>query len=115
MPHGNNVVVILVTAPDEDTAVKIGRQLVKERLVACSNIVPKLKSIYWWEGEIEEAAEVLILLKAREADVKRISTRVRELHPYSVPEVVATRIVDGLGDYVAWIHSETERSDGDGQ
>lgn len=114
MPGVENVVVILVTAPDETVAAQIGRQLLEERLVACANIVPGLKSIYRWEGAVEEADEVLVLLKAREADVKRVATRVQELHPYSVPEVVATRVVDGLSDYLTWVHAETERSDAGG-
>ena len=114
MPDGNNYVVILVTAPDETVAAELGRRLVEERLVACANVVPGLKSIYWWEGAVEEASEVLVLLKARGADVGRISKRVEELHPYSVPEVIATPIVDGLSDYLSWIQAETERADADG-
>ena len=114
MSDGSNYVVILVTAPDDQIAASIGRQLVKERLVACANVIPGLSSIYWWEGEVEEASEVLVMLKAREADVARIAKRVRKLHPYSVPEVIAAPIVGGSSDYLSWIHSETERPDADG-
>lgn len=114
MPDGNDYVVILVTAPDDGIAAKMGRRLVEERLVACANIIPGLRSIYWWEGRVEEATEVLVMLKAREADVALISRRVRELHPYSVPEVIAVPIMGGSSDYLSWIHSETERSDAGG-
>lgn len=102
--------VVLVTAPDGGTAESIGRKLVAERLVACVNIVPGLRSLYWWRGQLEESDEVLMLLKARREDVSSIAARVRELHPYEVPEVVATEVVDGLGAYLDWVQSETERS-----
>ena len=110
MPDSNKFVVVLVTAPDGETAETIGRKLLEERLVACVNVVPGLRSFYWWRGQIEESDELLMLLKARREDVKSIATRVRELHPYEVPEVVATDIVDGLGAYLDWVQAETDRS-----
>lgn len=109
MSERSQVVVLLVTAPDGATAEAIGRKLLEERLVACVNIVPGLRSLYWWRGELEESDEVLMLLKARRDDVGAIAARVRELHPYEVPEVVATDVVDGLETYLDWVHSETKR------
>ncbi len=114
MSDGNNVVLVLVTAPDAQTAASIGRRLLEERLVACVNIVPGLHSLYWWEGALEEADEALMLLKARHGDVEAIAARVQELHPYSVPEVIATSVVAGLKDYLQWVRDETDRSDADG-
>ncbi|HSG81156.1 MAG TPA: divalent-cation tolerance protein CutA [Gemmatimonadota bacterium] len=105
----NSAVVILMTAPDGAVAESIGRTLVEERLVACVNIVPGLRSIYRWEGELQVDAEALMLAKARLADVDLIVTRVAELHPYDVPEVLATEVVAGLGDYLDWVKDETER------
>ncbi|MDP2576578.1 MAG: divalent-cation tolerance protein CutA [Gemmatimonadota bacterium] len=113
MPDGNNVVVILVTVPDDETAAGIGRRLLEERLVACANIVSGLRSIYWWQGKLEDTDEVLMLLKAREEDVVRITARIHELHPYSVPEVIATRVVSGFAPYLEWVYKETDRSDAD--
>jgi periplasmic divalent cation tolerance protein len=111
MPERNIAVVILVTAPDGQVAAEIARRLLEERLVACANIVPGLRSLYRWEGEVQDDSEVLMLLKGREQDVEVIAERVQELHPYSVPEVVATEIVAGLDAYLDWIRAETERND----
>ena len=81
----------------------------EERLVACVNIVPGLRSLYWWEGEVQSSDEVLMLAKARKDDVEAVAARVRELHPYEVPEVIATEVVAGLDAYLDWVSSETER------
>jgi periplasmic divalent cation tolerance protein len=109
MSERNSVVVIFVTAPDEKVAESIARTLVQERLVACANIVPGLRSHYWWDGEVQEASELLMLLKARKSDVQAVAKRVQELHPYEVPEVVALDILGGLPAYVEWIRAETDR------
>jgi periplasmic divalent cation tolerance protein len=109
MVDRNSVVVILVTAPDGQVAESLARVLVEERLVACVNVVPGLKSLYWWEGSVQSSDEVLMLAKARKGDVEAVAARVRELHPYEVPEVVATEVVAGLDSYLDWVNSETER------
>ena len=111
MSDGNNVVVIFVTAPDAATAASIARKLVEERLIACANIVPGLRSIYRWEGTIEDSAEVLMLLKARADDAEAVIGRVKDLHPYSVPEVIVTPVIKGLDDYLDWVNAETDRTD----
>ena len=105
----NHAVVILVTAPDGETAASVGSKLVEDRLAACVNIIPGLRSIFRWEDKVQEEAEVLLLVKARRQDVDTIAARVSELHPYEVPEVVATEIVGGLGAYLDWVDDETER------
>ncbi len=109
MSERNNVVVIFVTAPDGRVANRIARTLVQERLAACVNILPGLRSHYWWDGELQESAELLMLVKARKTDVQAVANRVRELHPYKVPEVVAADIIGGLPSYIDWIQAETER------
>ncbi|UCC73501.1 MAG: divalent-cation tolerance protein CutA [Gemmatimonadota bacterium] len=109
MSDRNNYVLILVTAPGGQFAGELARKLLGERLVACVNIVPGLRSLYWWEGEVQESDEVLMLLKARGADVDAVAERVRELHPYEVPEVVAAEISGGLQAYLDWVSAETER------
>jgi len=108
MSERNNVVVIFVTAPDVRVANRIAQTLVQERLAACVNILPGVRSHYWWEGEVQESSELLMLLKARKTDVQAVANRVRELHPYEVPEVVAADIVGGLPSYIDWIQAETE-------
>ena len=109
MSDRNNAVVILVTAPDAEVAGSIGWTLVDERLAACVNIAPNLRSIYRWNGEVQDDPEVLMLIKARRDDTDAIVARVEQLHPYRVPEVIAVEIVAGLGTYLDWIQAETER------
>jgi periplasmic divalent cation tolerance protein len=109
MSDGNNLVVVFVTAPDGSVASTLARRLVEERLVACVNTVPGVRSLYWWESEVQESDEVLMLLKARKEDVGAIAERVGGLHPYEVPEVVATDVVGGLAAYLDWVRAETER------
>ena len=109
MSDRNSIVVILVTAPDGQVAQQLASELVGERLVACANILPGLQSVYWWEGEVQNSAEVLMLMKARKRDVDAVTERVRALHPYAVPEVIATDVVGGLEAYLNWVVAETER------
>ncbi len=109
MADRNQVVIVFVTAPDVEAAERVARGLVEERLAACVNIVPGLRSIYWWEEEVQSSAEVLLLLKARRQDLAVVTQRVRELHPYTVPEVVAVKVEGGLDAYLAWVQRETER------
>jgi periplasmic divalent cation tolerance protein len=105
----NNFVLFLVTAPDGECAEALARKLLEERLVACVNIMPGLRSLYWWEGEVQVSDEVLMLLKARRSDIDAVTERVRELHPYEVPEVIAAEISGGLQAYLDWVNAETER------
>ena len=102
-------VVILVTAASAEEAARIGRALVEERLAACANVVGPITSIYRWQGSVEEASEHLMLIKARAADVDRIATRVRALHGYEVPEIIALPIRGGSPAYLAWLAESTGR------
>ena len=104
-------VVVLVTVASADEAARIGRTLVDERLIACANVVGPVRSIYRWHEAIEDASEHLLLLKARAADVGALGERVRALHSYEVPEVIALPLVAGSPAYLAWLTTATERSD----
>ena len=84
-------------------AKKIGRALLEEKLAACVNKIDKIESNYWWEGKIETAKECLLLIKTEKKWVKRLIKRVKELHSYAVPEVIACPIVAGNPDYLNWI------------
>lgn len=101
-------VVVLVTGPSADEAERIGRALVEERLAACANLIPSISSAYWWKGKIEEATEALLVLKTRQDLVERLVTRVRALHSYTVPEVIALPILGGNPDYLQWIDDSVE-------
>ncbi len=97
---------VYVTFPDADVARRVCRALVEERLVACANLAPT-ESLYEWEGRLEEAREVAAFCKTRAALVGRVAARVKELHPYEVPCVVAFPLLGGHGPYLAWIDAQT--------
>ena len=101
------VQVVLVTAPDLDTAARRGRALVEERLAACVNLVPGLRSIYRWEGALHDDAEVLLLVKTRTDRLEALSARVKELHPYALPEVLALPASGGSPAYLEWLRTES--------
>ena len=103
----DEVRVVFVTAPDPDTAAVIGRTLVEERLIACANIVPGIRSIYRWEGQVADDPEVLLVLKTRASRCAAVAARVKALHPYALPEVVALPVVDGSEAYLDWVLAES--------
>jgi periplasmic divalent cation tolerance protein len=103
-------VVVLVTASGPEEAARLARALVEERLAACANLVP-VRSIYRWQGAVEEAEEHLLVLKARAADVAALDARVRALHSYDVPEVLALPVLAGSAAYLAWLADSTGRPD----
>ncbi|MEJ2313647.1 MAG: divalent-cation tolerance protein CutA [Nitrospirota bacterium] len=100
-------IVVLVTAPSEKEGMEIARALVEERLAACVNVVGSLRSVFRWEGRIEDEGEVLLVAKSREGLFEALDRRVRDLHPYSVPEVIALPIVKGSEAYLSWLEEET--------
>ncbi len=100
------VKVVLITAEAKDGE-RIGKTLVEERHAACVNIVPGLVSHYWWQGKMERADEVLLILKTKEDKIKGLIARAKELHPYSVPEILALKTADGNPDYLKWVETET--------
>lgn len=95
--------VVLVTAPTMEEAAQLGRALVEERLAACANLVPGLRSIYRWQDAIQDDAEVLMLIKTTAASLDRLTQRVVELHSYDTPEVVALPITGGSTAYRQWL------------
>jgi periplasmic divalent cation tolerance protein len=101
------VQVTLVTAPDLETAARIARALVEERLAACVNLVPGVRSIYRYEGRIHDEPEVLLVVKTRGERAAALETRVRALHPYEVPEVLHLAAAGGGAAYLAWVLEES--------
>ena len=100
-------VVVLITVPDEKAARKLAKPLVEEGLAACVNTVPGVRSIYRWEGKTCDEPEVLLIVKTRRACFEALERRVREVHPYSVPEVIALPIVEGSAPYLDWVAAST--------
>ncbi|MCC6020248.1 MAG: divalent-cation tolerance protein CutA [Thermoproteaceae archaeon] len=98
--------VVLITAPDRESGVKMARRLLERRLAACVNIAP-VSSMYWWEGKIEESSEVLLVVKTTSERLGDLIREVRAIHPYKVPEIIALPITAGLADYLDWVRRET--------
>jgi periplasmic divalent cation tolerance protein len=98
-----DVRVVFVTAPDGDTAARIARALVEEGLIACANLVAGVRSIYRWEGRVADEAEVLLVLKTSASRCDAVAARVKALHPYELPEVVALPVVGGSEAYLDWV------------
>ena len=99
-----NEVVVLITASSADEAAKIGRALVEEHLVACANIAGGVRSLFFWEGKTRDAQETILICKSRSVLLDRIIDRVKQLHSYTVPEIIALPIVAGSKDYLDWVN-----------
>lgn len=104
-----DLVAVLITAPDLDIGTALGRSLVDEGLAACVNVVPGVRSIYRWQGEVQADEEVLLVAKLGRPGLDALTRRVRALHPYELPEVVALPVTGGLEPYLAWVARETSR------
>ena len=100
---GHRYQLVLTTCPDAQAAEHIAKTLVTERLAACVNILPLTQSIYLWKGQVESAAEQLLLIKSMARMYRAIQKRILELHPYELPEVIAVPIAGGFSDYLAWL------------
>lgn len=107
--QGGEAIVVFVTASSEEEAGRIGRRLVEERLAACVNLLPAVRSLFWWEGRVSEERETLMILKTRASLFPDLAREVRALHSYQVPEIVALPIKKGSDDYLAWIQAVTSK------
>lgn len=104
--------IVLSTAP-ADAAPAIARQIVTERLAACCNIVPQVESYYWWEGAVTHDAEAMLIFKTPAERVPELMRRLQEVHPYSVPEILALEVAAGHEPYLAWAGAEARRTGGE--
>lgn len=100
-------IVIYITAPNEEEGAGIARALVEERLAACVNIIKPVRSIYRWQGKIEDDSEVLLIVKTDKKFFGALKERVRKLHSYTVPEIIALPVIDGSEDYLKWLQEVT--------
>jgi periplasmic divalent cation tolerance protein len=105
----DDVLIVLTTCPDAASAARIARMLVENRLAACVNQLPEVASTYRWEGKIEQASEVPLLIKTTRERLPEVQEAIRTLHPYSVPEIVAVPVVAGFLPYLRWVGEQTER------
>lgn len=108
-------IVVIITASNEDEAVRISKTLLQEKLVACVNIHPKVRSLYWstgsfgWEGKIQDEGEAMMIIKTRRGLFGDILKKVKEIHSYAVPEIIALPIIEGSEDYLRWVQEVTKR------
>lgn len=98
---------IITNCPDEEVANAIALALVEEKLAACVNILPRVHSVYRWQGSVESASEIPLLIKTTAARYAALESRIGELHPYEVPEIIAVPIARGLPAYLNWLAEET--------
>ncbi len=101
-------IVVLVTCGSEEEAVKISNALVEEHLAACVNLISPVRSIYRWEGKVSDEKEWLLMMKTQRERFKEIEAKVKSLHSYSVPEIIALPIVEGSSSYLNWIDENTK-------
>ena len=103
-----DVLIVLTNCPDEASADRIARTLVENRCAACVNRLAPVASTYRWEGEIEDAEEIPLLIKCTRDRYPAVEETIRALHPYTVPEIVAVAVVAGFGPYLRWVDDETQ-------
>jgi len=101
-------VVILVTAKDKSEAKKIARGLLDDKLIACANLVGGVESLFRWNGKIDEASEILLVLKTKRSLFKKVASKVKALHSYDTPEVIALPVIEGSEDYLKWINASVK-------
>jgi len=99
----NGYAVVFITCPTTGEARTIANTLLKKKLIACANIIPRIESIYRWQGKIEKSSELLVIIKTREELVNKLISLVKKLHSYSVPEIISIPIARGNRDYLDWI------------
>ncbi|MEO7149907.1 MAG: divalent-cation tolerance protein CutA [Rhodanobacteraceae bacterium] len=107
MGYNDDLLLVLSTCPDAESASTIAQALVEECLAACVNRVPGLSSVYCWKGKNHEDSEILLLIKTRRERFEALRARLVELHPYDVPEMIALEIADGHAPYLAWLRDQT--------
>ncbi|NCO68287.1 MAG: cytochrome C biogenesis protein CcdA [Nitrospirae bacterium CG_4_10_14_0_8_um_filter_41_23] len=100
-------IVVFITASNEDEAARIAKALVEARLAGCVNIIKNIRSIYSWEGKIEDEPEVLMIVKTQKSLFDSLMKKVKELHSYTLPEIIAMPVVEGSEDYLKWLREVT--------
>jgi len=107
MSNRNEYILVITTVPDEATAGKIAQQVVQSRLAACASISSSVRSFYWWENKIAQDKEFMLFIKTRTAHYSALEEKIKQIHPYQVPEIIALPIIQGIQSYLQWIDVET--------
>lgn len=101
-------IIVLCTAPDNDCAQKIARELVANNLAACCNIIPGLTSIYKWDAKVQQDSELLLMIKSTKHNFELIKEKIKTLHPYKIPEIISVDITQGSKQYIDWIFNSVK-------
>jgi len=101
-------IIVLITASSSEEAATIAGALVNEQIAACVNIVPGVRSLFFWEGKTQDVCETLLICKSRQPLLGKLISRVKSLHSYAVPEVIALPIIAGSRDYLDWVRESTK-------
>lgn len=105
----DQAMVVLNTCPDETTAARIARALVEERLATCVNSIAGVRSVYFWDGRLQDDAEVLLIMKTTAGRLAELEARVKALHPYELPEILALPVAGGNERYLEWVREGVRR------
>ena len=97
--------IVMITVPDMKTGENIARVMLEEKLAACVNIIGGVRSMFWWDGQIDKSDECMLMLKTVEEKAEQIGRRVKKLHPYKLPETISVQIASGTNEYLDWIRS----------
>ncbi len=104
-------ILILCTCPNEEEAVRLAESLVAEHLAACVNILPRMLSIYRWQGKVETAAEHLLVIKSTQQRFSNLESRIGQLHSYDTPEIIAVPIGEGSEKYLQWLNEQVQAAE----
>ena len=102
----DEVLLVLTYLPDRDSAQRVAQSLIENRAAACVNILAECNSVYRWEGKVENASEVPLLIKTTRSAYARVEELIQSLHPYELPEIIAVSVADGLPVYLQWLTQE---------
>ena len=105
------VLVVFTNLPDADSANSLAHALVESRLAACVNLMPAVRSVYRWQGQVEQASEVTLIVKTTQSRYPQLQRAIVSAHPYELPEVIALPVADGHAPYLHWIAAETRQDD----
>lgn len=103
--------VVMNTCPDSETAGRIAADLVDRKLAACVQVLPGLQSYFHWDGKVDREEEHLLLIKTSSASYPALERRIRELHPYELPEIIGVPVSKGLPEYLSWVNNNTQQND----
>jgi periplasmic divalent cation tolerance protein len=107
----DEIILVFINLPDHDSAQRVARVLIENRTAACVNILAECSSIYRWQGKIETASEVPLLIKTTRSAYPRLETAIRAHHPYELPEIIAVSLSAGFPGYLQWVTQETQATE----